>query len=189
MMVKEEDYPNFIDLWMTTDNNYNPLRPEDLPLDAYTKVENISLPSVEEVSRIETNNGPGAHSVTGLDVLYKITYNNVPKYDDNGKEIHYVMKENHIVGLDIFGGDNPSAFAMGFDPYEIGYDRNVTHEQLIKAGYSEADATYMENNGVWYSDILPIIAVRKKHAFYGVGENGTYLNACSTISDLIGHFN
>ncbi len=181
LRVKPEEYYKYLDLYATTAENYDPKKPQLLSSDNLMKINSI-IPIVKSID----SGYDYVPSWNDQKYWYEIIFN-APTYDENGNELHYVLKENHIVGVDIFGGSDPRyAISMGFDPFEIDYNRQTTLDELLSLGLSEEDANreIQEGNNIYCYD-FPLIAIKNHHAIYGVGEGETLYNFIGKVYEMV----
>lgn len=180
LRVKPEDYYKYLDLYITTDENYDPKKPQLLSSDNLININSI-IPEVKPID-------------SGYDYVpkwndkkywYKIIYN-APKYDENGNELHYILKENHIYGLDLFGGGPETNLGnMVFDSFDYNYNRiGITDEEREFLSIRNYNLTE-SNNEIPYIDHLPVIATPNKYYLYGIGEEETLFNTISTVLEGI----
>ena len=173
MLISAADFAPYVELWSTTDPDFDPSHPENLDESAYEKVEDAPLAVVTETERRSVEN----YDATGWKITYTIRFENLPLLADDGSVIRYLMRENHVQGLDLFGGPGRGALAYGFCPAED-FNRQLTDAECRQLGIPEA-----EWGDYRYYDVYPMIATRTFHALYGVAEGGTITNAIARILD------
>jgi len=179
-VVPVNDYGKYIDLYMTNDDNYDSKNVNLLDNNSLKKI-----PIIPEI--VEISDGQKHPKSFSYNTWYKIIYN-APKYDENGNEVHYILKENHIYGLDLLGGDpGNNVGLMAFDPYDKNYNRKgITDEerQLIIAKDQSLIGT-TPNEELYYIDYFPWIMIFNEQYLYGIGENETLTNFISDFSDTL----
>lgn len=132
--------------------------------------------------------------------VYRIHYPAVPKYDSDGKELHYALRENHITitGMYLMETFNPNGIGIvspatkqdfinrGFGEEEattyerLGFSlmRPLTKQEWLDLGYSESDADMYsyEDNPCCYPDVGRCFWIPDPMYTYGVGENHALIN-------------
>ena len=184
MMVPTNEFHKYLDLYETNYENYDSSHLNNIPDYSISKVKAKIIPKI-----VKINEGVKHKKSTNYNYWYKITYK-VPKYDEKGKELHYIIKENHTYGLDVLGGDPGDDGQLGFmafDPYEKNYNRSyITPDErellISKYGYKDEDLG-PTNEGLYYEDYFPMMVTPNEHYLYGIGENNTLFNYVACILD------
>ena len=149
-----ENYGQYIELYRTTDPTSNQ---SAVKVDGYTPV----VTEVEDQGNV---------------IRYSVDYSNLPKYDDDGNEYYYSMRQTHIDGISLLGGSDPAqALALTFNPYDIDYEHQATMDELLAYGLSAEQAEQFLGSSPYYS-VAPFIGITTNNALYGVGENQKFLN-------------
>ena len=180
MMVPTNEFYKYLDLYMTSYNNYDAEDTKLIPSGSLKKVDFTTIPIITEIS---TGDDYKPISGSWINHWYKITYN-VPKYDEDENELHYILKENHIYGLDLLGGGPESNLGvMAFDPYDKNYNKvGITDEErelLIGACKNTTET----NDEIPYVDCLPLMVTPNEHYLFGVGEGKTLFNGVVHFMD------
>lgn len=180
MMVPTNEFYKYLDLYMTSYNNYDAEDTKLIPSGSLKKVDFTTIPIITEIS---TGDDYKPTSGSWINHWYKITYN-VPKYDEDENELHYVLKENHIYGLDLLGGGPEGNLGvMAFDPYDKNYNKvGITDEErelLIGACKNTTET----NDEIPYVDCLPFMITPNEHYLFGVGEGKTLFNGVVHFMD------
>lgn len=148
--IMPEDYAPYVELWTTTNESYDPRYVYHLPLDAYTRMDNQPTPVITDTGQDKNviwyvaRNGSDTKRYWSGSHVYRISYSDVPKYDTDGNELHYVLRENHIT---VTGYFESGTGAELFNPNDIGIVSPTTKQDFINYGVDEATAAAYESFG------------------------------------------